>query len=303
VRARRAADRHGADAFVQLTGWYRPDPGRPAARASYHDGNLATFLDRPDLELDRDRPGVRRALAYERSLYDAMDVILPMSDWLGRSFVEDFGQAPEKVVTAGAGPNFDVLPEPPARDWSRPRLLFVGKDWERKGGPQVLEAFARVRANHPDAELTVIGPTALPVDPPPGVRFLGRLDRAVPEQDAALQDAFGQATAFLMPSIYEPFGIAFLEAMAYGLPCFGGDSCAMPEIIADGVTGHVVRAGDAEALAGPLVALAGDPDRARAMGEAGRERMLARFTWDAVAGRIVDAVGARVQNGAARPTT
>src|SRR4051794_37530278 len=97
------------------------------------------------------------------------------------------------------------------------------------------------------------------------------------------------ATAFARPPGYEPFGIVFLEAMAYGLACIASDRCAMPEIVEEGVTGYVVGAFATEALAARLLELA-EPERARAFGEAGRRRFLERYTWDAVAARIVAAV-------------
>ena len=76
-----------------------------------------------------------------------------------RSFVEDFGVAPGKVVAVGAGANLDALPEPPfERAPSPPRVLFVGLKFDRKGGPDLLSAFARLRADHPDAELWLVGP-------------------------------------------------------------------------------------------------------------------------------------------------
>ena len=84
-------DRTGAEAVFQFTGWFRPRPRRSVLRASYHDGNLATYLSRPDLRIDRSSRRVHRALAWERELYDEMDLIFPMSDWLRRTFIEDFG--------------------------------------------------------------------------------------------------------------------------------------------------------------------------------------------------------------------
>ena len=282
-----------ADAWLQLGGWYRPVPPAPLVRASFHDGNIATFFERPDLAIDRDEKRIRRAFALEQRLYDEMDVILPMSEWLGRSFIHDFGQDPAKVIAVGGGPNFfDRLPEVPDRAWDRPRVLFVGKNWERKGGPTVLAAFAKLRQHRPDAELTIIGPKRLPAEHGDGVRFLGPLDPS----DPRLRGAFEQATTFVMPSLYEPFGLAFLEAMAYGLPSIGADTCAMPEIIAHGETGFVVAPNEHDALAEHLIALATDPAKAQAMGAAGRIRMETRYTWDAVAGRIIDEIAARVKN-------
>ena len=95
-----------------------------------------------------------------------------------------------------------------------------------------------------------------------------------------------------MPSIFEPFGISLLEGMAYELPCVTGTACAMPEIVQDGVTGRTADPANPDALARALLDVA-DPDVARRMGAAGRRRMQERFTWDAVAGRILAALEQR----------
>ena len=197
-------------------------------------------------------------------------------------FVADFGQSPDKVVTVGAGANLTTVPEPRAR-------LRVAADpvrrqaWERKGGPQLLEAFRRVRAERPDAELWIVGPEEAPATEA-GVRFsAGSHARA--EGERRLGCGLRGRDMFAMPSLYEPFGVVFLEAMAYGLPVRGSDRCAMPEIIEDGVTGHVVDAVDIGTLAQRLL----EPRRAgaaRAFGEAGHRRFLERYTWDAVAARM-----------------
>jgi glycosyltransferase involved in cell wall biosynthesis len=290
-RARRAAG--DANVLLQFTGWY--GPGRSSAtrlHCAYHDGNLAAFLRRPDLALDPRSRAVRRALDSERRLAERTDVIFPMSEWLRRSFVEDYGQPAEKVVAVGAGPGFETPPGEVERDFTRPRFLFVGKDFERKGGPQLLRAFREVRAERPDAELRIVGPLDSPPEQP-GVLFVGRLDRSTRDGAAALDAAFRISTAFAMPSLYEPFGLVFLEAMAYRLPCLAAASCAMPEIVEDGVSGYVVPPEDPDRLAERLLDLT-DGERACVMGEAGHRRFLERYTWPAVARRIIETVRQRL---------
>ncbi|MFN8174374.1 MAG: glycosyltransferase family 4 protein [Solirubrobacteraceae bacterium] len=299
--ARRRAEHAGpaVDAVLQVGAWYDLTGLRgPRLRASYHDGNLATFLRRPDVALDSRSRSVRRALERERRLYERMDLILPMSEWLARAFVEDFGQDPAKVVAVGAGANIDELPAAPVRDagsQESPRVLFVGKgEFARKGGPQLRDAFAELRRSHPAAELWLAGPAPAP-DPRPGERWLGRIDRRTTAGERELRRLYTAATAFALPSLYEPFGIAFLEAMAYALPCLGANGCAMPEIVADGESGLLSEPGDVAALAANLGALADDPARAVAMGRAGRRRLEERYTWDAVGGRITAEIGARLE--------
>jgi glycosyltransferase involved in cell wall biosynthesis len=82
--------------------------------------------------------------------------------------------------------------------------------------------------------------------------------------------------------------------MAYALPCVGTTACAIPELVQDGATGRTVAPGDAGALKAALSELCADPDRSAAMGRAGRQRFLERYTWDRVAERICRALSERL---------
>jgi glycosyltransferase involved in cell wall biosynthesis len=295
IGSRRAAGvAPDADVLLQISGWY--DAGRrmrPRLFATYQDANVALWLRRPDLALSPDDRWIARTREHELRIYDRMHLILTMSDWARRSFIEDYGQDPAKVVTVGAGANLDQIPEPPAeRDLSSPRLLFVGRKFERKGGAELLEAFAALRAEQAGAELTIIGPP--PRGDGDGVRWLGPIFRDSPDEARRLDESFRNANVFVMPSIYEGFGIPFLEGMAYALPCVGTTACAIPELVEDGVTGRTVKPGDAGALATALSDLCAQPEQSAAMGRAGRKRFLERYTWDRVADRICHALSERL---------
>jgi glycosyltransferase involved in cell wall biosynthesis len=295
LREARRADGN-ANCVLQIGAWYDLGPLRPdpAVRCSYHDGNLAQFLRYQDVVADPSAAHIQRTMRAERRIYDRLDLIMPMSEWLRQSFIEDFGQQPEKVVTVGAGANLDSLPDSvPQRPPSPPRFLVVASELQRKGGPELLAALELVRDSHPEAELSIVGQQA-PADPPAGTRWLGRIRRSDPDGTERVARIYAEATAYVMPSRYEPFGIAFLEAMAYGLPCIGARVCAMPEIIDEGVTGLLVEPRDVDGLAAAMTRLVDDPEAARAMGEAGFRRLHDRFTWDHVAGRMVDAIEARL---------
>jgi len=96
------------------------------------------------------------------------------------------------------------------------------------------------------------------------------------------------ATVFAIPSIYEPLGIVNLEAMACGTAVVGSRTGGIPEVVADGETGLLVPAGEPEPLAAALNTLLSDPDRAAAMGQAGRKRAVAEFGWAAIAAQTAD---------------
>lgn len=288
IAARRVGAAGPADAILQIGHWYDLARVRTVAtRASYHDANIAVQRGRPDLLID---PGLlSRAMRWEAATARRMDVVLAMSQWLARSFTEDYGVDPARIRVVGMGANVSPPATVPERPNPRPIALFVGRSWERKGGPDLLRAWPIVRAAVPAAELVIVGPQRLREPSlPDGVRFEGFLPR--PTGEARLRELFTRASAFVLPSRYEPFGSALLEAMGYGLPCVATTACAMPEIVADGHSGHLVPPAEPDALAGALIALLADPVAGLALGREGRHRLDERFTWPVVARSILHAV-------------
>src|SRR5205823_11274528 len=154
----------------------------------------------------------------------------------------------------------------------------------------LIEAFRRVREQIPEASLLVAGPSSLVVREP-GITVLGDLNKNEPEGWAALANAYGSADVFCLPTRFEPFGIAFIEAMYFGLPCIGTNAWAVPEMIADGETGFTVPIDDVPALTDRLLRLLNDSALARRMGQAGRTRAECYFTWEGVVQRMMQAIG------------
>ena len=219
--------------------------------------------------------------AAERAAYHAADAVLTMSDFVRRSVIDDYGVDPGRVHVIGAGPDLDPLPGEPAGPpgWP-PTVLFVGADFARKGGPTLLEAFQAVRGDVPEARLVIVGPRRAG-GPLPGVTWAGRLGHG------EMPALYASASVFALPTLREPFGLVFLEAMAFGLPCVGTKVEAVPEMIEDGVTGYVVPPGDAAALSVALRSLLRDREAASRMGRARWEKVRNYYTWDAVAGRVM----------------
>ena len=278
-----------AEGVLQIGAWYCMPEVTTLPCYSYHDGNFALRLRSGRVALAAQHARVQAVLRWERETYAKLRGVFVMSSWLGDSFINDFGVPAGKVHVVGAGINFERLPAERHRTESAPRFLMVGKDFVRKGGEVLLKAFAIVRKAVPAAELVLIGPTM--GSPPPGVRCLGFLSKKNPQDVQAIENAYLQAGIYVLPSLYEPFGISLLEAMSYSLPCVVANHCAMPEIVGHNESGLVVKPGDADALAAAMLELARDPARALSYGAAGRRRLLQRYTWDAVAAKIKSVVG------------
>ena len=221
----------------------------------------------------------------QRQVFAACAGLFPRSRWAGSTLAEDYDVPPEKVTVAGAGWNHEVEP-PPHGPWDGQRALFLGRAFERKGGPELLAAFTRARAALPGARLTIVG-----CDPPaarglPGVEVLGPIDKDAPGGQARLLQLLARTSLFCLPSRYEPFGVAVLEAMLSGVPCLVPDRFAFPEMVEDGVAGRTYPAGDVAALARRLVELLGDPAGLARMGAAARADVLEHWSWDRAAERI-----------------
>lgn len=225
-------------------------------------------------------------LQWERDLYHRARHLFVVSEHLRASMIADYGVPPGRVTAVGRGAPIQIPEAAPPRDWTAQRLLFIGEpnSFERKGGPELLQAFARVRAALPGATLTMVGPSPAQVGDQPGVRALGKIhDRG------ALAALLEESTCFVLPTRQEPFGLSFIEAMAYRLPVVATHVDAVPEIVSDSETGLLVPPLDPDALARALVQVLSKPDRAAAMGEAGYARLRERYTWPVVVAQI-DAV-------------
>ena len=211
---------------------------------------------------------------------DARYVFVP-SDLVREAMISDYGCDPERVVRVGFGTAI-YEPELPPRTWDSRAALFVGIQFERKGGPTLLEAWKIVARELPEAELWVVGPKRGPdAELPPGVKWIGYMS----DRDA-LADMYRRASAFVLPSVFDPFPNVLREAMGYGLPCVGTDCGGIPEIIIDGETGTVVPTGESEPLARALIDVLSRPAEAERMGRAGHATAVSTHTWDHVAERI-----------------
>lgn len=217
--------------------------------------------------------------ALEGMLYRNAGRVFSASEYVTRSLLRDYAVDPGCAFTVGEGSSLQA-PDGAVERHDGQTILYVGYEFKRKGGEVLLAAFERVTAEIPEAELLIAGPPRVAGPLPRRVRLLGTLS------PAELSRLYAGASVFVMPSLFEPFGQVFLEAMEHKLPCIGSDRCAIPEIIVDGETGLIAPGGDAGALAERIIYLLRRPDTMRLMGERGRARVREHFTWPAVARKI-----------------
>jgi glycosyltransferase involved in cell wall biosynthesis len=280
ARAREWAQRGKFDWTIQIQSLF--DAGTPGIpHFVYTDHTHLANLEYPDF----DRRGLRGArwIELERELYHRARLVFTRSAHVSASLTRDYGCAPRDIACVGAGSNARVPERPIARSDRGREVLFVGADWERKGGPDLAAAFEQVRRRHPRATLTVVGCT--PRLEGPGINVVGRCPVEV------IHHYYERSDVFCLPTRREPFGVAFVEALHHGLPIVATRIGAVPDLVESGRNGFLVEVGDVDALAARLDLLLGDAALRRRMGASGWQRAR-RYTWSAVATRIVEEVRA-----------
>ncbi|MGH2490279.1 MAG: glycosyltransferase family 4 protein [Candidatus Limnocylindria bacterium] len=244
----------------------------PRERAARDAG--AAFVETPLVHPGQPFSG---AGAADVARYQRDDAVIALTEWEADWYRE---RGVRHVHVTGIGPNLHRPPEV-ARDEAT--VLFVGRRERYKGYHALRAAASLVWAERPDARFVTIGQAAWKAAFERASHDPRWIDRGVATEEQKAE-AFARATIFAMPSEHETFGQTYLEAWSAGLPVIAGDIAPLHEVVREGVDGLHVR-NEPRAIADAILALLREPDRARRMGAAGRERLQREFSWPAVARR------------------
>ncbi len=186
-------------------------------------------------------------------------------------------------------PREEVLQTLAARRNDRIELLYVGKDWERKGGPLAVEVAALLHAKGQKVRLHIVGCTpSLAPETNSFVTVHGVLHQNNPEQKTTLIQLFERSHFFLVPTTAECFGVVFAEAQAFALPPISRAVHALPSVIVDNKTGILMDpTAPASNYVERVLALWQNPSAYREMALAGRDRFEQLLNWDQTAKAIV----------------
>ena len=230
----------------------------------------------------RETTATRRGRWLEQKTLGNLDRLIAVSEDSRNLVLNHLPLLPEQVVKVynGIDPDaFDPKIEPPGTK----HIGTVGRLAEQKGFRYLIEAFPRVVAAHPDVHLSIAGEGPLEEELKAQVASLGMQDsitflgnrRDIPQ----LLSTFD---LFVLPSIYESFPFTILEAMAAGRAVISTTVDGIPESIIEGETGLLDPSRSPEPLAEAILSLLPDPERCAQMGRAGRQRVQAHFTIQAM---------------------
>jgi glycosyltransferase involved in cell wall biosynthesis len=270
--------RRGFDVLLHVRNFYYP------TRHPY-----AVFIDTTLSIRARDwpEPGVSskvydRLIRVERRFYLKALRVFTASDYVAREVSRTYGVPAARVTVAGAGP---IIRSTESTRISGPlagrplRVLFVGRDFERKGG-DVLLAALEIAGRTASFSLDIVGCSP---DVPPPLASVVRVHGDVLDAEMVAR-MYREADVFCLPARFEPFGIAAIEAMMHGLPCVVTDVGVLGDLMRASGAGLVVTTGDTMGLARALMVVHSDAVRAE-MARRARENGLA-YSWDRVAAVI-----------------
>lgn len=313
-----AADCGGADVVHSHT-WYANLAGHLAGLLHGIPHVLSAHSLEPLRPWKSEQLGGGYALSSwaERTAYEGAAAVIAVSAGMRGDILRSYPTVdPDKVVVVHNGIDLSGWSrhENPDHvrdlgiDPDRPSVVFVGRITRQKGLPYLLRAAERLPADvqlvlcagapdTPEIATEVSGLVAGLQERRSGVVWLQRM---LPREE--LVQVLSAATTFVCPSVYEPLGIVNLEAMACQAAVVGTATGGIPEVVEDGVTGRLVPIDQADDgtgtprdpeqfvadLAAVLTEVASDPTRARDMGRAGRRRAEEQFSWEAIAGRIME---------------
>jgi glycosyltransferase involved in cell wall biosynthesis len=218
------------------------------------------------------KPESRTAREAKRRLFKGIfaqaTAFVAWSNWTRASFIEDYGCPEADVVVIPPGIDLELFAAGD-RSHELPRLLFVGGDFERKGGDSLLRVFRRRLRGR--AELDIVTNQSIPAGE--GVR----VHHHVQANSPALRRLYAESDVFVLPTRADCYSLVCMEALAAGLPLIVTQVGGIPDMIEEGKTGHVVAPNDEDGLGDALEMLIDNPGIRKQMGVAARAAAELRF--------------------------
>lgn len=224
--------------------------------------------------------------AIEQGVIENSSTIICSSHWASTSVVHDYNAPLDKVHTILLGANVKKLPVQSETDIEQKfsgvcRLLFVGKEWERKGGDIVLGVYKRLVEAGIETQLTIIGCRGKEIPDDPNITIYENINKDKADHMELFNALFGRASFFIVPSQAEAFGLVYAEAAAYGTPAVGSMTGGIPSIVIDNITGVLLpENATSDDYAKRVIELWRDKDKLRKMSQAAKSRFNNDLSWE-----------------------
>jgi glycosyltransferase involved in cell wall biosynthesis len=276
-----------------------------------------SYLDATKRSWIRTYFGMETLCARSRAHVDAVDRVslgnnsltFFSSEWARDEAERDYGIATDRMAVVPFGAN---LVDPPtkaevktwidARPRDRLKLFFLGKEWERKGGPEALALVRELHRRGIPVLLHIVGCTPAIADADRAlVELHGFIDHSQLAGQKKIRELLAGSHVLLFLSRAEAYGIAVCEAAAFGVPTYGSNTGGIPTIIRPGVNGWLARLPfDATAAATELQTVLADSSAYQRLALGARDDFDARLNWPAVATNLVRQISAVLEKRRAK---
>lgn len=189
---------------------------------------------------------INKFIKTELEALNNSNYIFLTSEWATKSAINDYKIDKNKVFELPFGANLveevnirDIDISKKSETLDNLKLLFIGKNWERKGGKLVLELCKKLASYNVKYQLNIIGCNPnIPNELKKNVNVYGLLNKSVEKENKLFNEIIRESHFFVMPSLAEAFGHVYCEANAYGIPALALNTGGVPSVILDGINGY-----------------------------------------------------------------
>lgn len=238
---------------------------------------------------------LQESLETERLALQKSSLLAFTTPWAANSAIEGFGIESSKVKVIPFGANFE---EEPARENVLPKkksatckLLFVGVNWENKGGPIAANVLKQLLKSGVDAELTVCGCVPPAEFNHEKIKVIPFLNKSIKREREQLYQLYSDASFLILPTRFEAYGLVFCEASAYALPSLATKTGGVPGAIAEGENGFLFDPADkGDAYVKKIIELWNDEKKYDELSTRCRNMYEKKLNWNAWAAAIVQSL-------------
>jgi glycosyltransferase involved in cell wall biosynthesis len=211
----------------------------------WSDATFAVMHNYYDGYADFSYSTIRSCHLYEKNVIKRLSLAIFSSDWAAKSAVKYYGATENKTKVIPYGANIqsfltiqDIIEFNNAKSRNLCKLLFIGREWIRKGGPVAVKIATELNSMGIKTELTVVGCT--PSETLPGfVKVLGFVDKSKKEGSDLIDKLYKNSHFFVLPTLADCTPIVFSESNSYGLPVITTNTGGIPSVIKDDINGKM----------------------------------------------------------------
>lgn len=252
-----------------------------AARLSKQSTQLPLVMTAHSIDVNRTKPD-GLSVMMEQNVVGMVDRFIAVSKSIQGELEQTFGIEPDRITIIPNGVDAEAFKHQNADDLKRKYkldnrfvVLFVGRNDPQKGVMYLVDAVQKLQRDIPEIMLVMVGQ--------PDIYHEKHILCLPHVGKHELIKLYSLSNAFVLPSIYEPFGIALIEAMACETACIGTRVGGIPDIIDHNRTGLLVEPESGASIAEAIDRLYHDPEKRCLMGKKGRERVISSFDWQDIA--------------------